>query len=151
MERTRERRRRVAVPAARLRGAVGSSVRDLSTVGLVAGTPFFAVSLTRSLIPRSTLFQGLVSGVSLATGYALGVVAQWLWHCLELPIPGVRTRRRVELVAAAACVVIAAAFLWRASGWQHALRLLAAMEPVESGRPFSVALLARSRFGSTWG
>jgi uncharacterized membrane protein len=142
MERTRERPPPGAVLAVRLRGTVGSGVREFSTVGLVVGTLFFAVSLTPSLVPRSTLFQGLVSGVSLGTGYALGVLGRWLWQYLEIPTPGGRTRRRIELVAAAACSATAAAFLWRASGWQNALRQLVAMEPVESGRPFSVASIA---------
>jgi uncharacterized membrane protein len=92
MERTREHPRHAAVLAARLRGAVGSAIRDLSTVGLVVGTLFFAFSLTPSLIPRSTLFQGLVSGPSLATGYALGVVARWLWHSTGATWPPSRSR-----------------------------------------------------------
>jgi uncharacterized membrane protein len=142
MERTRERPHHVAVLTSRLGGAVATWVRDLSAVGLVVGTLLFAFSLTPSLIPRSTLFQGLVSGFSLAIGYVLGVVGRWLWHFLELPVPGGRARRRAELVAAATCTVIAAAFLWRASGWQNSLRLLVAMEPVESARPFSVASVA---------
>ncbi|HZF67287.1 MAG TPA: alpha/beta-hydrolase family protein, partial [Gemmatirosa sp.] len=106
------------------------------------GTLFFAFSLTPSLIPRSTLFQGIVSGCSLAIGYALGVVGRWLWHYLELPVPSGRARRRAELVAAATCTAVAAGFLWRASGWQDSLRVLVAMEPVEHARPVSVALIA---------
>ena len=110
------------------------------------GTLFFAVSLTPSLIPRSTLFQGLVSGVSVAAGYALGVVGRWLWHFLELPAPEGRARRHVQRGATATCLVVAAAFLWRASEWQDSLRLLVAMEPVESGRPVSVAAIALLAF-----
>lgn len=44
----------------------------LSTVGLVVGTLFFAFSLTPSLLPRPFVFQGIVSGLSLTLGYALG-------------------------------------------------------------------------------
>ena len=142
MERTREHSGRIAVLARRLRGAVGAWGQELSIAGLGVGTLLFAFSLTPSLIPRSTLFQGLVSGVSLATGYALGVAALGVLHYLEVPTPRGRTRRRIALAAAATCLIVAVAFLWQASGWQNALRVLVAMEPVESGRPFSVAAIA---------
>jgi uncharacterized membrane protein len=114
----------------------------LSHVGLLVGTLFFAVSLTPSLIPRSTLFQGLVSGLSLAAGYALGAAGRWLWGYLEIPTPGGRLRRRVHLLAALGCAAVAVGFLWRASVWQDELRRLVGMPPVEAGRPFAVAALA---------
>jgi uncharacterized membrane protein len=45
-------------------------------------------------------------------------------------------------VSGATCLIVAVALLRQASEWQNALRLLVAMEPVESGRPFSVACIA---------
>src|SRR5690348_5432796 len=69
--------------------------RRFSTVGLASGTLFFAVSLTPSLLPRSVLFQGLVSGLSLTLGYAIGRLGGWLWSYLGLPAPDARLRRGV--------------------------------------------------------
>ena len=130
----------------RLRRVAGSASGDLSRIGVLVGTLFFAVSLTPSLIPRSTLFQGLVSGLSLAAGYALGAAVRWLWGYLELPSLGGRLRHRVHAVAALGCVALAVGFLWQASAWQDQLRLLVGMAPVEAGRPFAVAALAALAF-----
>jgi uncharacterized membrane protein len=120
--------------------------RRLSTTGLLLGTLFFAFSLTPSLVPRPVGFQGIVSGLSLSLGYALGVAGRWLWYFLELPGPGVRTHRILLKVAGAICLGTAAVFLWRASEWQNSVRLLMGMEAVETVRPFTVALITVSVF-----
>lgn len=49
----------------------------LSHGGLVAGLVFLGFSLTPSLLPRSPLLQGLVSGVSFTIGYGLGALLFW--------------------------------------------------------------------------
>jgi uncharacterized membrane protein len=50
----------------------------LSFPGTLAGSLFFAASLTPSLLPRTFLTQGLISGLSIAVGYGIGTFAQWL-------------------------------------------------------------------------
>ena len=111
--------------------------------GLWLGTLFFAASLTPSLIPRSGLFQGLLSGVAFSLGYALGVGLRALWRFLHLPAwETSRIGRWSKFAAAAACLVIAALFLWRASDWQNSVRLPMGMEPVDSARPFLVGGVA---------
>jgi uncharacterized membrane protein len=112
-----------------------------SASGLIPGTLLLAFSLSPSLVPRTPLFQGLVSGVSLSLGYLLGWGAGRLWSYLELPVPGARWRRRVLRGAAAVCVATAAVFLWRASEWQNSVRWIMGMDPVETVRPYTVALI----------
>jgi uncharacterized membrane protein len=119
----------------------------LSSPGLLLATLFFAFSLTPSLLPRSALMQGLVSGFSLAAGYAVGVIGHALWRYLEMPKPRGRVERVVKIVAAAACLLIAALFLWKASDWQDSIRALMDMEPVEGVRPLTVGLIALLVFG----
>jgi len=53
-------------------------VRHYTFTGTAVGLVFVWFSLTPSLLPRSAVFQGLVSGVSGAIGYGLGVFAVWL-------------------------------------------------------------------------
>jgi uncharacterized membrane protein len=123
-------------------------IRQLSTVGQLVGTLFFAFSLTPSLLPRPWVSQGVVSGLSFTFGYALGWAGRWLWSYLELPLPRARTELIATRVAATICLVIAATFLWRASEWQNSVRALMEMEKVSGVRPFGVALLALLVFGA---
>src|SRR5262245_12378973 len=118
-----------------------------STVGLVLGTLLVACSLTPSLLPRSVGFQGVVSGISMTLGYALGRASAWLWSYMELPTPSARTRRRVTIPVAVICAIVAAAFLSRATGWQNSVRAVMGMAPVTGVRPFSVSLIAVLVFG----
>src|SRR5262245_6054446 len=121
--------------------------RRFSTVGLAFGTLLVACSLTPSLLPRSVGFQGVVSGISMTLGYALGRASAWLWSYVELPTLSARHRRRVTIAVATICVIVAAAFLGRATGWQNSLRAVMGMPPVTGVRPFSVALSALLVFG----
>ena len=53
-------------------------LRRYTFTGTAMGLVLLWFSMTPSLLPRAPLFQGLVSGVSGAIGYALGVFAVWL-------------------------------------------------------------------------
>src|SRR6201993_1428596 len=53
-------------------------VRRYTFTGTAGGLLFIWFSMTPSLLPRTALFQGLVSGVSGSIGYGLGVFAVWL-------------------------------------------------------------------------
>lgn len=64
--------------------------------------------MTPSLLPRDWLFQGVVSGLTLVTGYALGVFLGWCWRTwasgvviglLEPIVPPLRRRWRDWLEA----------------------------------------------------
>src|ERR1700756_3296368 len=53
-------------------------IRHYTFTGTAVGLLFIFFSMTPLLLPRTALFQGLVSGVSGAIGYGLGVFAVWL-------------------------------------------------------------------------
>lgn len=57
-------------------------VRHYTFTGTAVGLVFVWCSMTPSLLPRGGLFQGLVSGLSGASGYGLGVFAVWLYRYL---------------------------------------------------------------------
>jgi uncharacterized membrane protein len=114
----------------------------LSIVGLLVGAVFFAFSLTPSLLPRPFLVQGMISGLSFAAGYGLGVAGLWLWRYLELPEARARAARILQVVAAVLCAVIVGSFLWQAAGWQNALRELMAMDETAAVRPHLLGLIA---------
>ncbi len=52
--------------------------RRYTFTGTTVGLIFIWFSMTPSLLPRGSLFQGLVSGFSGAFGYSLGVFSVWL-------------------------------------------------------------------------
>jgi uncharacterized membrane protein len=129
----------------RTRHAISGLAHPLSTVGLVAGFVFFALSLTPSLMPRPFLVQGLLSGVSAACGYMIGTGLAWLWDYLELPSAD-RNVRRLPLIAGAGGVLLAMVFLWQAVGWQNSIRTLWDLPPLDSAEPYKLGLVALVAF-----
>lgn len=95
-----------------------------STIGLLLATLFFAFSLTPSLGPRTPVMQGIISGVSMGIGYALGTFIAWLWGYLGLSSPPEQVRIWLTRLAALVLVLTSAFFLWRSSAWQNAIREL---------------------------
>ena len=74
-------------------------IRRYTFTGTAVGLIFIWFSMTPSLLPRGALFQGLVSGVSGAIGYGLGVFSVWL----------VRYMRSKDSSPPAAALVVAGA------------------------------------------
>lgn len=120
---------------------LGRFIGSLSVAGIVAGFAFFAASLTPSLMPRSFIVQGALSGISAAVGYLFGVVLTWLWQYLELPTA--RTRLLpLKYVVFAGGLLVSVAFLWRAAGWQNSIRELWHMPPLDTAEPTKLAAVA---------
>lgn len=128
--------------ASRIQASCSRCWATFSYVGLAVATLFFATSLTPSLLPRHFAVQGLLSGIALAVGYAVGVLIDWLWHYLELPQPNEKVERIGKWLITAVLAVIAIGFLWRVTVWQNSIRQLMEMEPVESAYPWRIALIA---------
>lgn len=116
--------------------------RSVSATGLLVGTLFLAASLTPSLIPRTDVLQGVLSGVAMAAGYGAGMFLRWLWSYLEIPAPGWRVERTIKSGVAAVCVIVVVVYLWRASEWQNAIRVLMELDPVDTMHPLRVGVIA---------
>jgi uncharacterized membrane protein len=114
----------------------------LNIVGLLVGTVFFAFSLTPSLLPRPFLIQGVLSGLSFAAGYGVGVGSVWLWRYLQLPVFRSRWALLMKGVAAVLCALIAVSFVWQANIWQNSIRAMMGMEESTGGQPVLLALMA---------
>src|SRR6476620_10615887 len=50
----------------------------VSRTGLFFGAAYFLTSMAPSLLPRTWYYQGIISGLCAAVGYALGVTVAWL-------------------------------------------------------------------------
>jgi uncharacterized membrane protein len=119
---------------------------SLSASGLVFATLFFAISLTPSLIPRTYVTQGALSGASAAVGYGIGVFFRWLWRYLELPIPSESRLTRIKAGVAACCAVALTAFLWKTTDWQNSVLKVMHQAPLMSAYPLRVCLVAAVTF-----
>ncbi|MGX5800691.1 alpha/beta hydrolase [Bradyrhizobium sp. Arg314] len=120
--------------------------RPLSIPGLIVGTLFFGLALTPSLLPRTFVTQGVLSGCSMAVGYLLGTVGQWLWAYLQLPVASESTAKGIRRVGVVLCSIVAIAFLWQASAWQNSVRAVMALGPVETASPLKIAVIALLTF-----
>ena len=117
-------------------------LRSACGFGLLIGLLFFAASLTPSLIPRNYVVQGVLSGIAFSAGYGIGVLLRGLWRYLELPGLSAAASRVVAPMTGIACLVLAALALYHTKSWQNSVRSVLGMDPVETGYPFSVSLIA---------
>ncbi len=86
------------------------------------GWLFFILSLTPSLLPRSWLAQGLVSGAALAQGYGLGVVISWIARRIGIPTHDGRMRRLAWYALAVAALVTVPLIVYLSSMWGRRVR-----------------------------
>ena len=95
--------------------------------GVLLGLVFAMLAMTPSLIPRSWLFQGLVSGVTAALGYLVAVVVAWClnripaWRRLVDRVTtrvGARRGGQIWGAVEAVLVVLTAVVLVVSHGWQ---------------------------------
>ncbi|MFZ1413202.1 MAG: alpha/beta-hydrolase family protein [Defluviicoccus sp.] len=100
--------------------------------GVIGAGVLFALSLAPSLIPRDAVVQGMLSGLTAAVGFWLGLALTWLWTFLELPVPTGRVRNAIGLVASALTLALVAYSLWRGAEWQDSLREFLGLERLES-------------------
>jgi uncharacterized membrane protein len=123
-----------------MRRLLAGLFRSLSVIGLALGFAFFAASLTPTLMPRSYIVQGALSGICAAVGYLFGVAIVWLWKYLELPRRKPLLSQRIAVLVCG--VIVAVVFLWQAAGWQNSIRELWHMQRLESAEPFKLAAIA---------
>src|SRR5262249_18761321 len=119
---------------------------SFSTRGLLLGTLFFATSLTPTLLPRTFLTQGVLSGFAVAAGYSIGVFVGWLWAYMGILQLSGRFLHVAKLVATTGCAIVAGVSLWQAAQWQNSIRELMELKPVDTAHPLEVSLIALAVF-----
>src|SRR3712207_5185236 len=85
--------------------------------GLSGALLFLCASLSPSLLPRTGLTQGLISGISAAFGYGVGVLAAFVWRAFA-DRDARPTRRRSWLILAGVALVAYAAAMLSGRYWQ---------------------------------
>ncbi|ODT69123.1 MAG: hypothetical protein ABS75_18210 [Pelagibacterium sp. SCN 63-23] len=113
-----------------------------SPPGLLVGSIFFALSLTPSLLPRTEMVQGILSGCCFALGYGFGNLGHWLWNFLGLKVPPGRVTRALGVGAALVCWGLVLLALYYSVTWQNSVRAVMGMAPVEEYQPLLIAAVA---------
>ncbi|MHC9046221.1 alpha/beta hydrolase [Microbacterium saperdae] len=98
--------------------------------GALGGLGFAVLSVTPSLLPRTALFQGVVTAVAFAVGYLLGVAVWRVLRGLIRRRPGPALHRVLWITYAAIWLAAAAALSVLALSWQNEVRALVEMPPL---------------------
>lgn len=108
----------------------------LSYGGVVGALVFFGFSLTPSLLPRSPLLQGLVTGVSIAAGYGVGALVFLAARKATAWRPGSRGRRAAWIALTLAGIAFVVPWLHVGGVWNNQTRELMTLAP---GSPWTPA------------
>jgi uncharacterized membrane protein len=114
-----------------------------SLAGLTGALAFYCLSLTPSLLPRAWFLQAVMSAVTAAIGYAVGLWTGWLLRNLIPWRPAPAVRRAARWALAVAAVVAIPLFGVLGARWQHEIRELTdATQPSEANYILVVLLTA---------
>lgn len=79
--------------------------------------------MSPSLLPRAWYLQGVATGISVATGYGIGVTVAWMIRkCGVQPTWSARTKKIGWIVLAVLAVILVPLFLILGSWWQQIVR-----------------------------
>lgn len=115
---------------------------QISIIGVSLGLLFFAASLTPSLIPRSAVIQGLLGGITIATGYLFSVILLLFWDYLGLPGFKGNLLRKAGSILFLGCFFTFMVALYQLRDSQNELRALMGMEAVGASHELTVIGLA---------
>ncbi len=93
----------------------------LSQFGICLGLLAIAASLTPSMIPRSDMLQGVLSGFSFVIGYFCGVAIGSAWRFMGLPTPGNFSKIHLSNVAIIFSCGFVSLSLWFYQEWHKSL------------------------------
>ncbi len=101
--------------------------------GLTGALFFYCLSLTPSLLPRAWYLQAVMSAVTAAIGYGVGLFLGWVARSMIPWRPSTTVRRGARWALAVAAVVLIPLFGVLGAEWQHQIReIVDASQPNEA-------------------
>lgn len=114
----------------------------LNYCGAVAALLFLWISLLPSLLPRPWLYQGIISGISMAAGYGFGIlISKLVRWMLDKEFPATYKPLAWKILTYLSPIVIIV-LLWLGSTWQNEVHALVGQPPLASRSIIQTALLA---------
>ncbi|BAH39983.1 MAG TPA: hypothetical protein DGD08_12465 [Gemmatimonas aurantiaca] len=110
--------------------------------GVATGLVLAALSLTPSLLPRTWVLEGLLCGLAMCVGYAVGLIVRAVWRYFEFPVPAPRVRRGWVMATLSLSGLALLVGLVRSSAWQNDVRSVMALPPLDEWYPWLVATIA---------
>ena len=109
--------------------------------GLTGALFFYCLSLTPSLLPRAWYLQAVMSAVTAAIGYGVGLFLGWVARSLIPWRPSAVVRRWARWALVVAAVVLIPLFGFLGAEWQHQIReIVDASQPSEANYILVVVL-----------
>ena len=114
-----------------------------SLAGLIVALLFFCLSLTPSLSPRVWFYQAAATGLSLVSGYAVGVFISWAIRKLGFrPHISPRANLLVWQILAIAAGVLVPTFIMLGARWQDQIRDIFGAKPGDDWHGITQAVIA---------
>lgn len=112
-----------------LKKRIGVYWDRLNYTGLLFGLIFFCFSLLPSLLPRPWLFQGLISGITVAIGYGIGVLVSKGWRWFGLAEVPADYKKKAWLGFYIIAPIIILMILLAGARWQNQVHKLVGEQP----------------------
>lgn len=111
-------------------------------LGLVGAAIAFCISFLPSLLPRPWLFQGIVTGVSLAIGYGGGSFTSWALRWFLEWEPPKKVKHIAWWILAVCGPIAGLVYLYLAGSWQTQVSRLVGEQPQDHRYIFRILLLS---------
>ena len=109
--------------------------------GLVGGTLFFCLSLTPSLLPRASLLQGIVSGITFAIGYGFGSLVGNIFQSLNKKYLKIKESKTRQIAIFAALGLMVLYFIIKGYQWQNEIRVITDSQKEDFFDPLIILLI----------
>ena len=116
--------------------------KGYSYLGLVGAVCAFCISFLPSLLPRPWLFQGIVTGVSLAFGYGVGTFVSWVSRWLLEWEPPKSVKHVAWWALAIVGPIAGLMYLFLSASWQAQVSRLVGEQPQDHRYIFRILIVS---------